>query len=301
MFQSLKVIEIFCSIDDFCIKFLPSFKQKLLSNAKTRNKPSKLSTSEVMTIQVLFHLSGFRNLKTFYLNYVCVHMKDYFPNVTSYNRFNELCSESLIPLAIYLKNNATNDCSGISFIDSTPLRVCHNKRIHNHKVFDGLAQRGHCSLGFFFGFKVHLIVSETGQVVDFMITAANVDDRKPLQVKGFIKKLWGKLFGDKGYISASLFHDLFYNGIHLVTKLKKNMKTSTITPMMDAILLRKRAVCESIIDQLKNIFYIEHSRHRSPINFLNNTFSALIAYNFTEKKPSIMKQFVDTKQLNLNF
>ena len=79
------------------------------------------------------------------------------------------------------------------------------------------------------------------------------------------------------------------------------MKTSTITSIMDAILLRKRAVCESIIDQLKNIFYIEHSRHRSPINFLNNTFSALIAYNFTEKKPSIMKQFVDTKQLNLNF
>ncbi len=159
----------------------------------------------------------------------------------SYVQINELCSESLIPLAIYLKKNATNDCSGISFIDFTPLRVCHNKRIHNHKVFDGLAQKDHCSLGFFYGFKVHFIVTETGQVVDFMITSANIDDRKPLQVKGFIKKLWGKLFGHKGYISASLFQDLFYNGIHLVTKLKKNMKTSTITPMMDAILLRKRA------------------------------------------------------------
>ena len=91
-----------------------------------------------------------------------------------------MCSESLIHLAIYLKNNATNECSGISFIDSTPLRVCHNKRIHNHKVFDGVAQRGHCYLGFFHGFKVHLIVTETGKVVDFIITSANIDDRKPL-------------------------------------------------------------------------------------------------------------------------
>ncbi len=118
--------------------------------------------------------------------------------MTSYNRFNELRSESLIPLEIFLKNNATNDCSGISFIDSTPLSACQNKCIHNHKVFEGLAQRGYCSLGFFFGFKVHLIVTETGQIVNFMISSANIDDRKPLQVKGFIKKLWGKLFVDKG-------------------------------------------------------------------------------------------------------
>ena len=294
-----KVTKIFCSIDDFCLEFVPVFENHLLSNTKKRNKPSKLSLSEVMTIQVLFHISGFRNFKTFYKGYVCAHLTSWFPDLVSYNRMVELCSDSLIPLTIYLKTRAIGQCTGISFIDSTPLRVCHNRRIHSHKVFDGLAQRGKCSIGWFYGFKLHLVTNDTGQIVDFMLTAGNVDDRKPLKIERFIKKLWGKLFGDKGYISKELFKNLFFNGIHLVTKLKKNMKSSSITPVMDAILLRKRAICETIIDQLKNIFQIEHSRHRSPKNFLTNLFSALIAYNFSEKKPSLKMNFVDTNQLYL--
>ncbi len=128
-----------------------------------------------------------------------------------------------------------------------------------------------------------------------MLTPANTDDRKPLKMKGFIDKL----FGDKGYLSKTLFEDLFFQGIHLVTKLQKNMNPKLVTPMADAILLRKRAICETIIDQLKNIFQIEHSRHRSPKNFQTNLFSALIAYNFTEKKPSLKKTYVDTGQLLL--
>ena len=298
MLTSIKITEIFCHIDDFCLDFVPKY-QKLLLGSKKRNKPSKLLLSEVMTLQVLFHLSGYRNFKTFYNAYVCVHLRSFFPNVVSYNRMVELKKDSLLPLAIYLKNFAVGSCTGISFIDSTPIRVCNNRRIHNHKVFDGLAQRGHCSIGWFFGFKLHLITADTGEIVDFMLTPGNVDDRKPLQIERFIKKLFGKLFGDKGYIGKELFKNLFFRGVHLVTKLKRNMKSSSITPVMDAILLRKRAVCESIIDQLKNIFQVEHSRHRSPANFLNNLFSALIAYNFTDKKPSIKLNYQDTKQLFL--
>jgi len=294
-----KVTEIFCSIDDFCIDFIPNFQSFLIGASRKRIRPSKLTLSEVMTIQVLFQISGYRNFKTFYLGYVCPHLKSWFPNLVSYNRMVELCSDSLIPLAIFLKNNALGDCTGISFIDSTPLRVCHNRRIHAHKVFDGLAQRGQCSIGWFYGFKLHLVTNDLGQVVDFMLTPGNVDDRKPLKIERFIKKLWGKLFGDKGYIGKELFKNLFFKGIHLVTKLKKNMKSSTITPIMDAILLRKRAVCETIIDQLKNICQVEHSRHRSPKNFLTNLFSALIAYNFSDKKPSLKFNYVDTKQLYL--
>jgi len=299
MLTSSKIVEIFCSIDDFCLDFVPKWKKQLIGKPRKRNKPSKLSLSEIMTIQVLFHLSGYRNFKTFYLSMIKGHISSYFPTAVSYNRMVELMRDSLIPLAIYLKNYGVGDCTGISFIDSTPLRVCHNRRIHNHKVFDGLARRGHCSIGWFFGFKLHLIVADTGEVVDFMLTPGNVNDRKPLKVERFIKKLFGKLFGDKGYIGKELFKSLFFRGIHLVTKLKKNMKSKTITPIMDAILLRKRAVCESIIDQLKNIFQIEHSRHRSPSNFLNNLFTALIAYNFTEKKPSITTNYQNTKQLFL--
>ena len=299
MFSTNKVTEIFCSIDDFCIDFVPNFQSFLIGAARMRIKPCKLTLSEVMTIQVLFHISGYRNFKTFYNGYVCQHLKSWFPNLVSYNRIIELCSDSLVPLAIYLKKNALGECTGISFIDSTPLRVCHNRRIHSHKVFDGLAQRGQCSIGWFYGFKLHLVTNDQGQVVDFMLTPGNVDDRKPLKIERFIKKLWGKLYGDKGYIGKELFKNLFFKGVHLVTKLKKNMKSSTITPVMDAILLRKRAVCETIIDQLKNICQVEHSRHRSPKNFLTNLFSALIAYNFSDKKPSLKINFTDTKQLYL--
>ena len=299
MIPTAKITEIFCSIDDFCQEFVPVLQSHMLGHGQTRIKPGKLCLSEVMTIQVMFHLSGFRNFKTFYKGYVCKHLGTWFPDLVSYNRMVELCGQSLFPLAVYLKSQALGECTGISFIDSTPLRVCHNRRIHNHKVFEGLAKRGQCSIGWFFGFKLHLVINDTGQVVDFMLTPGNVDDRRPLKIKRFIKKLFGKLFGDKGYIGKQLFENLFYNGVHLVTKLKKNMKSKTITPVMDAILLRKRAVVETIIDQLKNIFQIEHSRHRSPKNFLTNLFSALIAYNFTDKKPGIKIKFVDTKQLLL--
>lgn len=295
-----KITEIFCSIDDFCQVFMPRFERGLIGGANKRHKAHTMSPSEVMTLQVLFHMSGFRNFKAFYTGYAKHHLADCFPRQASYSRMVELCSQTLVPMGIYLKTNGLGDCTGISFIDSTPLRVCHNRRIHSHKVFDGLAKRGHCSIGWFFGFKLHLVTNDTGQVVDFMLTPANTDDRKPLRMKRFIDKLWGKLYGDKGYIGKELFETLFANGIHLVTKLKKNMKTKTVTPVMDAILLRKRAVCETIIDQLKNIFQIEHSRHRSPKNFLTNMFSALIAYNFADKKPSLKANFQDTKQLYLN-
>jgi hypothetical protein len=288
-----KITEIFVSVDDFCQEFEPMLNSKRIGKAKIRNKPSKLSMSEVMTIQIIFHHFGFRTFKDFYLGYVCIHLNDLFPKTVSYNRMTELNSESMLHLFAYLKSFGLGDCTGISFIDSTPLRVCDNRRIHQHKTFKGIAQRGQCSLGWFYGFKLHLICNDMGQLVDVQFTPANVDDRKPLKSNSFISKLWGKLFGDKGYISKALFTELFGKGIHLITKLKRNMKSTSLTPSMDSILLRKRAIAETIIDQLKNICQIEHSRHRSPKNFFNNLFAALIAYNFNDK--NLLLKFVDTK------
>ena len=96
-------------------------------------------------------------------------------------------------------------CTGISFIDSTLLRVCNKRRIKQHKVFKDLAQRGQCSLGWFYGFKLHIVTNDQGGIINFMISKGNVDDRKPLGFKSIIKKLFGKLFGDKGDISKGLF------------------------------------------------------------------------------------------------
>lgn len=299
MLSTDKITEIFVSVDDFCIYFDHFLAKKLIGPANIRTKPCKLSMSEVMTIQIAFHHSGFRTFKDFYLGYVCEHLRHLFPKTVSYNRMTELVSGSMLHLFAYLKSFGLGDCTGITFVDSTPLRVCHNKRIHQHKTFKGIAQRGQCSIGWFYGFKLHLLCNDQGQLVDVQVTPGNTDDRKPLKNDFFIAKLWGKLFGDKGYISKELFTELFGKGIHLVTRLKRNMKSTTLTPLMDAIMLRKRAIAETIIDQLKNICQVEHSRHRSPKNFFNNLFAALIAYNFNDKKPSLKVQFIDTKQLFL--
>ena len=133
-------------------------------------------------------------------------MRHLFPKVVSYNRFVELEKEVAVPLALFIRKVLLGKCTGISFVDSTPLRVCRNQRIHIHKVFKGIAQRGKCSMGWFFGFKLHLICNEKGELLNFMITPGDVDDRKPLEYKAFVEFIYGKRVGGgiKG-ISARIF------------------------------------------------------------------------------------------------
>lgn len=274
------VLPIFVAFDDFCIKYKEELDRKSIGN----EVKSSLSASEVGTILIAFHLSDYRHLKHFYLEHVCKYLTSEFPNLLSYNRFVELIPGTLLYLLSYLNQSCKGECSGISFIDSTSLKVCHNKRISSHKVFDGLAQRGKTSVDWFFGFKLHLIINDSGELLACQITPGNVDDRVP--VEKLSKNLSGYLFGDKGYIKQELFEQLFERGLKLVTKIKKNMKNSLI-PMMEKVLLRKRAVIESVYDFLKNVCQIEHSRHRSPINAFSHIVSALIAYSFLPKKPSL--------------
>lgn len=189
-----------------------------------------------------------------------------------------------MPLCVYLRQ-CMGSCTGISFLDSTDVTVCHNKRISQHKVFARVATRGKTSTGWFFGFKLHLLFNERGELLNVALTPGNVDDRKP--VPQMVKRLFGKIFADRGYLSKKLFAELLETfGIQLITKLKKNMP-NRLMPLTDKLLLRKRAIAETIIDQLKNISQIEHSRHRSPVNFLVNLVCGLIAYCHQPKKPSL--------------
>ena len=254
-----------------------------------------------MVIMILFHSSGYRCLKHFYLEKVCKHMRHLFPEVVSYNRFVELEREIAIPLILFIKKVLLGKCTGISFVDSTPLRVCKNQRIHIHKTFKGIAQRGKCSMGWFFGFKLHLICNEKGELLNFMITPGDVDDRKPLEYKAFVEFIYGKLVGDKGYIGKHLFERLFVDGIQLITKLKSNMKGALMS-VSDKLLLRKRAIIETVNDELKNIAQVEHSRHRSFDNFVVNLLGGIAAYCYFPKKPTIRVQTVDSsndRQLTL--
>ena len=152
-----------------------------------------------------------------------------FPQRVSYNRFVELEKEVLLPLTIFIKQVLLGKCTGISFVDSTPLRVCRNQRILIHKAFEGLAERGKCSMGWFFGFKLHLIINDKGEILNFMFTPGNVDDRELLKHNHFVEKIRWKLCGDKGYIGQALFENLFLNGIQLITKVKNNMKNSLMS------------------------------------------------------------------------
>lgn len=281
-----KITEIFFYADEFCKEFHNAMQGHQLAEQtakKKRNKACKLSDSEVITIMVAFHLEGYRNLKHFYINYVQKFLKSEFPITVSYNRFVELQQKALFPMVIFLKTMRLGSCTGISFIDSTPIRVCKNKRIFNHKVFHGIASRGKSTMGYFFGFKLHIVVSDTGEILDFVITPGNIDDRAPLKDGHFLKNIFGKLFADKGYIGQKLFEQLFINGIQLITGLKRNMKNRLMS-VSDKILLRKRSIIETINDELKNICQVEHSRHRSFANFLSNLISGLIAYSFLPKK-----------------
>ncbi|EFV27372.1 transposase DDE domain-containing protein [Bacteroides sp. 4_1_36] len=170
----------------------------------------------------------------------------------------ELEKEVLLPMTIFIKKVLLGTCTGISFVDSTPLRVCRNQRILIHKTFEGLAERGKYSMGWSFGFKLHLIINDKGEILNFMFTPGNVDDREPLKQGKFLENIKGKLCADKGYIGQALFENPFLNGIQLVTKVKNNMKNSLMS-IADKILLRKRALIETVNDELKNIEQREKS------------------------------------------
>lgn len=286
------ILPLFCDIDDFCLLFEPLWQIRLLET-RQRRRASTLCLSEVMTIITLFHASHYRDFKSYYTGHVLKHLAWAFPRMVSYQRFVELMPGALVPLCGYLQTRKGR-CSGISFVDSTCLKVCHNRRIHSHKVFEGCARRGRTSVDWFYGFKLHLIINDCGELLSLRLTPGNTDDRRP--VPELIKGLFGKLFGDRGYVSQPLFEALYGEGVQLVTKLKRGMR-NRLMPLLDKIMLRKRAIIESVMDQLKNISQIEHSRHRSVANCFVNLLGGLIAYTWREKKPSLNIRIKEQLQL----
>jgi len=302
------LVEIFYIIDEFCKEIERTMEGHCLTkdtSKKTRNRAFTMSNSEVITIMIMFHQSHYRDITAFYINYIQQHCQRDFPHTVSYNRFVELQQKALIPMAVFLQLCCLGKCTGISFMDSTPIRVCHIKREKSHmviersrnKVFKGLAAKGKSAIGWFFGFKLHLVVNDKGEIIKFLITPANADDREPLQDSRFHEKLFGKLFADKGYISQSLFEKLFTDNIHLITKIRKNMKNA-LMHLHDKIILRKRAVIETINDLLKNGCQIEHTRHRCLANFVGNLVAGLIACNLAPEKPALNLEIIDLNAIN---
>lgn len=281
----IPLIEIFCLIDDFCKHFEEFVRSTGLSNpACKRQRSFAMTLSEVMTILVMFHLSHYRNFKDFYLACLMKEYREEFPKAVSYNRFLELKEKAFMPLTVLLMGLPGHQ-TGRYFVDSTKLAVCHNLRISRHKVFKGIAGRGKTSTGWFYGCKLHLVLNDRGELMSFKLTPAHIDDRKPL--KKLMKGLKGWLFADKGYLGQQITAELKKQGIELITRMRKNMKDISSLCSFKKFLLSKRGMIETAIDQLKNILHIDHTRHRSVINFQVNVMAGLLAYMFKPKKISV--------------
>lgn len=272
--------EIYCHVDDF-LNDLDSKTHFITSSSKPGCK-SKLARSEIITIIIGYWQSSYDCFKNYYLKQIWIHHKQDFA-VVSYCQFIKLMSAHL-PLLVLILNSILDQCDGISFVDSSSLEVCKRYRISMHKVFAGIAARSKTTKGWFYGLKLHLIINRSGGIVKASFSSGNKDDR--VQLKLMIKGLFGKVFGDRGYISQALFLELLEQGIFMVTRVKKNMKNKLMS-LIDKVLLLKRALIESVFAKIKLLGKFEHSRHRSVTNAFVHMVAALISYQLSPNKPSI--------------
>jgi len=280
-----KLIELFICLDDFCIA-LEEWKslQPQFSYALTR-QPA-LSDSEMLTILVFYQFSGYKCFQYYYKHCVGVHLKSYFPGLISYERFVALIPRLLPGLYVFLKwRTLLSKRTGWYVIDSKPLPVCHNRRIHSNRVFQEQAKRGKSSMGWFYGFKAHLVINQQGELINFIFTPGNVADNNQGVLKYLFTDLKGKCFGDRGYMTA-LFEEFYQQGLQLITKVRANMKNKLLL-LEDKLKLRKRAVVESVNDILTSVFDLEHTRHRSAVNAITHMLAALTAYCFYDQKPAV--------------
>lgn len=277
------ITELFCLLDDFCKIFDESLEKSLIPHQNLRPQKSALSLSEIMTIVILFHQSGFRFFKYFYCHMVIPFWKSAFPKLLSYNRFVEIMPRCLQALSCFF-NQIKGADTGICIIDSTKLVVCHNLRIKRHRVFKDLANRGKSSTGWFYGFKLHLVINNLGEIINLKVTSANVHDVTVLEE--LTSEFKGILLGDKGYLSKTKKDALIARGLKLLTPSRKNMKQKESQTLFEKQLLSRRGLIETVNDQLKNLHQIDHSRHRSVNNFMVNIMSAVVAYCLNPSKPT---------------
>jgi hypothetical protein len=289
------ITELYSFIDDFCQIYLEHEKKQLLPTNKRRNRLCSMSLSEVMTIMVMYHTSYAKNFKYFYKIWVQNIHKEDFPKALSYNRFVELIPRSFLPFNVLL-HMLFGEKTGTYFMDATAIKVCHNKRRYRNKTFKGLAKQGKSSMGFFYGFKLHLVINEKGEFIALKMTKGNVDDRVP--VPEMTKDLTGLIYADRGYIKQNLFINLYERGLKMIHGIKKNMPNK-LMDLTEKMMLRKRNIIETIFDYLKNKMNLEHTRHRSPINAFVHILSTFIAYCLKKNKPTINCSFYEALNYTL--
>jgi hypothetical protein len=283
-----KWISLYCQVDDLAKGYFAYCLARTIGAVVQPTRVAGLSLSELCCICAMYHLSGYKCMKYYYESEILGTWRSWFPSAPSYERFVILMPRCLILLMMWsLHTFSKSIATGYYFIDSKPLGVCHPRREYSHKVFKGLASKGKSSMGWFFGFKIHLVINHLGQIMNMKITSGNVADNNVRLLQSILAGLQGKCCGDRGY-QTSLFEAFYQQGLHLLVKPKKNMKKVQAPPLIkDAALMRKRGVIESVFDILDNICNIEHTRHRKPENAFCSILGAIIAYQSMPNKPHI--------------
>jgi hypothetical protein len=288
IFLEKEIVNLFIDVDNFCKVFIPRWNKYLISHGEKKRYKDRKNTlveSEIITLYVLYQISGFKDFKRFY-SYYSKELKSYFPNIPSYKRMFVLQRKVMIPLLAYAQYNKGKE-TGVYYVDSTPIPVCKNQRIRRHKTFKGIAKRGKSSMGWFYGFKLHLVINNGGEIVSFQITKGNVFDNVPLLELVRNIKLGGKLFRDKGYLCKEEVKNRLKekHNIVLMTKSRKNMKNKQYDTLSeeDKKLLSKRNLVETTIGEIKRIGNILTTRIKNVYNYFINILSNIVAYQIMVK------------------
>jgi len=294
---------LFIFVDDFCNSYNEALENYVKENnlvfpCKNINKYESMTLclSEIITILISFHLSDFKNLKAYY-KFLCIYHRKEFPNLCSYNRFVEREREAFYPLKVFFEC-ISGECDGLSYIDATCLPVCHIKREHICKMFKGIAKKSKSTMGWYYGFKLHLIINKYGHPISFELTKSTVDDRKVPE--SIFSKIFGKLYGDRGYISEKFRKKLKDNMIDMINPIRSDMKPKLVTEE-DNNNLKKRGIIESVFNLLKNVLSMQHTRHRSGKNYVVNLISSLCAccFRFVSSVP-IKRMLSNIEPNNVN-
>jgi hypothetical protein len=217
--KALRLIDIFIVCDDFC-NALTHWQQQ--QGCLPTVKAGELADSEMLAITIFYHYSGAKCFEYYYRDWVLLRMPTYFPQLISYERFVARMPRLLPGLFVLLKwLCACSQRTGFYIIDSKPLPVCHNRRIEQNRVFAGLAARGKSSMGWFYGFKAHLVINQYGELVNFVLTPGNVADNNAAVLEEVLGGLQGQCIGDRGYLTK-LFAEFYQRGLQLITKLRRN-------------------------------------------------------------------------------
>ena len=281
-----KLIALYFEVDNLVIAYKKYQKRKGRLPVQKQGRRPALNGAEICTVLVAYHFSGYKCFEYYYKNSIQKHFKDCFPDAPSYECFLSYIPRVTDMMYLWLLYSCSQSKrTGLYFIDSKKLEVCHLKREKSNRVFKDYARKGKSSMGWFYGLKIHLVINNLGQIISFKLTSGNTADNNQDLLQYLLKSLEGCCVGDKGYLTK-LFDFFYENGLHILTKPKKNMKNKLMPPLWNKI-IDKRGVIESVFDILTSICDIEHSRHRKPQNAFTHIFGSLIAYQFLDKKPTV--------------